>query len=43
MTHILDFHYGSILFNRDFVYVTCFELRRPTDETMIYSDIITAN
>ena len=26
-TYISDFHYGSILFNRDFAYVTCFEFR----------------
>lgn len=38
-TYISDFHYGSIPFNRNFVYTTCFEFRRPTDTTLIYCDI----
>ena len=38
-TYISDFHYGSTLFIRNFVYTTCFEFRRATDRTFIYCDI----
>ena len=38
-TYISDFHYGSILFKRNFVYKTCFKFRRPTDTTFMYCDI----
>ena len=33
-TYNSDFHYGSILFNRNFTYTTCFGFRRPTDMTI---------
>ena len=38
-TYISDFHYGSILFNRNFVYTTCFEFRRLTDTAFIYCNV----
>lgn len=31
-TYISNFQYGSILFNREFAYVTTFEYRQPIDE-----------
>ena len=37
-THISDFNYGSILFNSEFMYTTCFEFRRSTDKTFLYCD-----
>ena len=39
MTYISDFHYGSILFNRNFAQTSCLEFRRPTDKAFVYCDI----
>ena len=39
VTYLSDFSYGSILFDRDYKYVTCFEFRRPSDETFVHNDI----
>ena len=38
-TYVSDFHYGSILFNQQYAYITTFEYRRLTDnKTFTYCD-----
>ena len=37
-TYVSDFHYGSVLFNWEFSYITTFEYRRPIDETFTCCD-----
>ena len=37
-TYISDFHYGSILFNWEFAYITTFEHRWPIDKTFVCGD-----
>ena len=39
ITYNLDFHYGSIHFNRYFTYTTCFKFRQPTGATFVFSEI----
>ena len=34
-TYVSDYQYGSILFNREFAYITTFEYRLPIDKTFI--------
>ena len=38
-----DFHDGSMLFNRNVSYTTCFKFRQPTDEINAYCDITVDN
>ena len=39
-TYVSDFHYGSVLFNREFAYITTFEYGRPIDKTFACCDLV---
>lgn len=39
ITYISDFNYDDILFDRELICVTCFEFRRPTDETFVHRGV----
>ena len=39
-TYVSDFHYGSVLFNREFTYITTFEYRQSIDEAFRCCDLV---